>query len=198
MPMPMKYLLFSLLVSMVIPGLSSTAGMPHSGSSPVPGSPEFTSHTSRGDMRQSAADPFGFDSGFWRAEYLPQGAVEDRTDDDSSFDKAIGTTSAHTPSGTAPQEQDDPLDSLTYSDELAITSIQNPNVTGSSELLQFGDSVAQSSTPKMSDWESAAATATTNATIGFTASGPSATSAIVGFAGIMIVIGAYASSSVRK
>ena len=50
----------------------------------------------------------------------------------------------------------------------------------------------------MSEWETAVADSGASVTPGFTASGPSLTSAIVGFVGIMIVIGAYVSSGKRN
>lgn len=128
-------------------------------------------------MRQSVSDPPGFDSGLWRAEYLTQRADEN----DPGVSASRGA--------------------FVYSNSLAMIPVDIPVTIGKSEHEEVRESDAGTSAPTMSDWEYAAATATSSsksATIGFTSSGPSATSAIVGFVGTIIVIGAYASSVGRQ
>ena len=128
-------------------------------------------------MRQFASDPPVFDSGLWRAEYLTQHADENDTRENPS------------------------IGAFVYSSNLAMMPVEIPVVIGKPKHQAVRESDAETSVPTMSDWEYAAVTATGNGnstTIGFTASGPSATSAIVGFVGTIIVIGAYASSVERK
>ena len=79
--------------------------------------------------------------------------------------------------------------------------VEIPVIIEKSEYRAVRESDVETAAPTMSDWEYAAVTATGSSkstTIGFTTSGPSATSAIVGFVGTIIVIGAYASSVERK
>ena len=89
------------------------------------------------------------------------------------------------------------IGAFVYSNNLAMIPVEIPVIIGKSEHQAVRESDAETSAPTMSDWEYAAVTATSGSrstTIGFTTSGPSATSAIVGFVGTIIVIGAYASS----
>ncbi|MBC7965053.1 MAG: hypothetical protein H7Z17_03925, partial [Fuerstia sp.] len=83
--------------------------------------------------------------------------------------------------------------SILYSDNLAIVPIEIPVIMGQAELQATGEPEARDATT-LSDWEYAVVKSGGSATVGSTASGPSVTSAIVGFVGIIIVIGAYASS----
>ena len=171
--MKIKGVIVGAIPFLLIPCSSTSADLPDAGASPLPQSSQLTTGTSGGDMRQSESDPPGFDSGLWRAEYLTQRADEN--------DTRVGPS----------------IDAFVYSNNLAMIPVKIPVIIGKSEHQAVRESDAEMSAPTMSDWEYAAVSATSSSkskTIGFTTSGPSATSAIVGFVGTIIVIGAYASS----
>lgn len=197
--MRIKHVLhFVVLTLMAIQRTSGVAAMPPTepSTSTSQVSSRFTSAASGSDVRQSAFDSLGYNSGLWRSEYLAQ-----QNDDDDADRQLIaasdGTQSARPQTGTSHQSRDNKLGPPVYSDYLAMIPIEIPVVMRTSDFLAAGDSEAQFTTA-MSDWEYAAAAATGSKTIGLTTSGPSATSAIVGFVGIVIVIGAYVSSGKRK
>lgn len=140
-----------------------------------------------------------YDSAFWRTEYLPsddekkaEGEAGQNADANGLSVGSDGHSQTHAASSI-----DAALEKLIQSDtiELATTAMPTPtsNTLGSSDSGEDSNPIEG-----MSDWEFAASEATDNATIGATASGPSATSAIVGIVGVLIVIGAYVSSSGGK
>ncbi len=187
-------LLFLALTLTVIPRMSIAVSMPPS---PSPFSRQLESNTSDGDMRQSAFDPRGFDSGFWRSESLAPPVQQEQTDNDNPVATSAGTGSATPQAETVRHSLDKTLNFSRYSDNLAMRAIEMPEILGKSELQATEEPDEEKGTT-LSDWEYAAVTAAGRATRGSTASGPSATSAIVGFVGIIIVIGAYVSSGNRQ
>ena len=206
--MQIKNVTFCVLAFVAIPCNLTNAGFPAAEPSPLQQSLEFKGINSGRNMRQSTTDPIGFDSGLWRAEYLTQQTDEnsdENSDEDEDKDPKSsveattgGEISASTSSIPASRGSDNTMNSRIYSDKLALMPIEIPIIAERSEYQPVREHYAESAVPTMSDWEYAAVTATKSTTIGFTTSGPSATSAIVGFVGIMIVIGAYVSSSERK
>ena len=196
--MPIKHVLQ--IVALTLMAVQSTttgvAAMPQTEPSTSQVSSLTASDMSGGDVRQSAFDRLGYDSGLWRSEYLAEQTDDD--DADHPLVPASGGTQSTTPmTGVSNYSRDVMLGSSIYSDHLAMIPIDIPVVMRTSGLRAIGESEAQPATT-MSDWEHAAAAATGSTTLGFTRSGPSVISVIVGFVGIVIVIGAYASSGTRK
>jgi len=196
--MQINTVIFCVLAFIAIPCSLTNAGFPAVERSPLQKSAELKRNNLGRNMPQSTADPIGFDSGLWRAEYLTQLTDEGKDQKCSVEITTGGKVFASTSSLPASRGKDNTMRSLIYSDKLALMPIEIPIIAERSEYQPVRDSCAESTVPTMSDWEYAAVTATKSTTIGFTTSGPSATSAIVGFVGIMIVIGAYVSSSQRK
>ena len=192
----LRFVALTALTLMAIQRMPSVAAVSQTESSTSQVSSEFTSDESGGDVRQSAFDPLGYDSGLWRSEYLGR-QNDDKNAHRQLIPAPVGTQSALRQAGTSHHSRDDKFGSSIFSDHLAMIPIEIPVVIRTPEPQGVGESDAQSATT-MSDWEFAAATATGNATIGFTRSGPSATAAIVGFVGIVILIGAYVSSGKHK
>jgi len=162
-----------------------------------PFSRQLESNTSEANVRQSTFDPRGIDSGFWRSEYLARPVQQEQTDSDNPLATSAGTRSATPQAETVRHSPDKTLNFSRYSDNLAMRAIEMPEIRGKSELQATEEPDEEKGTT-LSDWEYAAVTAAGSATRGSTASGPSATSAIVGFVGIIIVIGAYVSSGNRQ
>ena len=192
----LRFVALTALTLMAIQRMPSVAAVSQTESSTSQVSSEFTSDESGGDVRQSAFDPLGYDSGLWRSEYLGR-QNDDKNADRQLIPAPVGTQSAPRQAGTSHHRRDDKFGSSIFSDHLAMIPVDIPVVIRTPEPQGVGESDPQSATT-MSDWEFAAATATGSATIGFTKSVPSVTSAIVGFVGIVIVIGAYVSSIERK
>ena len=192
----LRFVALTALTLMAIQRMPSVAAVSQTESSTSQVSSEFTSDESGGDLRQSAFDPLGYDSGLWRSEYLGR-QNDDKNADRQLIPAPVGTQSAPRQAGTSHHRRDDKFGSSIFSDHLAMIPVDIPVVIRTPEPQGVGESDPQSATT-MSDWEFAAATATGSATIGFTKSVPSVTSAIVGFVGIVIVIGAYVSSIERK
>ena len=196
----LRFVALTALTLMAIQRMPSVAAVSQTESSTSQVSSQFTSDESGGDLRQSAFDPLGYDSGLWRSEYLGR-QNDDKNADRQLIPAPVGTQSAPRQAGTSHHRRDDKFGSSIFSDHLAMIpvdiTVDIPVVIRTPEPQGVGESDPQSATT-MSDWEFAAATATGSATIGFTKSVPSVTSAIVGFVGIVIVIGAYVSSIERK
>ncbi len=192
----LRFVALTALTLMAIQRMPSVAAVSQTESSTSQVSSEFTSDESGGDVRQSAFDPLGYDSGLWRSEYLGR-QNDDKNADRQLIPAPVGAQSAPRQAGTSHHRRDDKFGSSIFSDHLAMIPVDIPVVIRTPEPQGVGESDPQSATT-MSDWEFAAATATGSATIGFTKSVPSVTSAIVGFVGIVIVIGAYVSSIERK
>ena len=144
---------------------------------------------------QIASDAIGFDSGFWRSEYLQQ-PKEDK-DKDKDKDKTDASSSDLMATATASGSAKQPPAAFVYSDTLITVPLDTPAVID----IQLGEASSQLGLVEettMSEWENAVAESGASVTPGSTISGPSVTSAIVGFVGIMIVLGAYVSSGKRN
>lgn len=152
------------------------------------------------DRTQSPFDVMGFDSGLWRSEYLTP-PTEDI--DDAKKTSALSQTAdqlselASLPSVPGPKAKKTTLAASSYSDSLVPMPIDIPVFTETPEVHTIRASEEDVDTT-MSDWENAIGNSAGNATLGLTASGPSATSAILGIVGILIVAGAYVSSGKRN
>ena len=134
---------------------------------------------------QIASDAVGFDSGLWRSEYLQQ-TKQDKDETKASTSGVITTAATSGSAKSTPP-------AFVYSDKLVMIPLNTPVQIQTHKFHTNGESDLQEETA-MSEWENTVATSGASVTPGFTASGPSVTSAIVGFVGIMIVIGAYVSS----
>ncbi|MEZ6032545.1 MAG: hypothetical protein R3C17_05610 [Planctomycetaceae bacterium] len=196
--MPRKIGVHFLLAQILMAGSAGVGAMPRPEEAAVQGSLGIESDSSDGSMRQAKADPQGFDSGLWRAEYMTQPADDSGAEGDPSIAVRNGAQAVGGPAVLVPRSKDHAFGSLIYSDNLAMVPIEIPVVINKSEFQAVHEADADLSTPALSDWEYASVTATGSKTIGFTTSGPSATSAIVGCIGILIVIGAYVSSGERR
>lgn len=139
---------------------------------------------------QIATDTVGFDSGLWRSEYLQQPTQDD--DDTRVSRSGVGTSATTTGSAKTPPP------AFVYSDKLITIPLDTPALIETHMQHANGESSLLLEETTMSEWENAVAESGASVTPGFTASGPSVTSAIVGFVGIMIVIGAYVSSGKRN
>lgn len=138
---------------------------------------------------QIASDAVGFDSGLWRSEFLQQPK--------QGKDETAAAVSAEMQNATASDAAKSSPPAFAYSDKLVTIPLDTPPLIDPQMLDANGQATLQEETT-MSEWENAVAVAGASVTPGFTASGPSITSAIVGFVGIMIVIGAYVSSGKRN
>lgn len=196
--MPPNLKVLCLFAQILMAGSTSVGALPQPEEAAVQGSLRIESDSSDRSMRQAKADPQGFDSGLWRAEYMTQPADENAAEGDQSIAVRNGAQALGGPAVPVPRSKDHAFGSLIYSDNLAMMPIEIPVVINKSEFQAVHQADADLSTPTLSDWEYASATATGSRTIGFTTSGPSATSAIVGAIGILIVIGAYVSSGERR
>ena len=185
------------LTLIVIQRVPSVASMPQIDPSPLQLSSQFTSNTSGGDVRHSAFGTLGFDSGFWRTEYAARPAEQDQNADDNPIAVSTETRSATAHNETAHHSKDKTPDAFDYSDNLAVLPIEIPVISGPFEIQAVGEPDKLPATTQ-SDWEYAAADATEGKSVGSTKPGPSVISAIVGFVGIVIVIGAYVSSGNRN
>jgi hypothetical protein len=137
----------------------------------------------------TTSDAIGFDSGLWRSEYLQQPRQDN--------DEAAASTSAAKTNATTSGSVKSPPPAFFYSDQLVTIPLDTPGLIEPQMNNADGASGLQDETA-MSEWENAVAESGASVTPGFTASGPSLTSAIVGFVGIMIVMGAYISSGKRN
>ncbi len=145
---------------------------------------------------QFASDAIGFDSGLWRSEYLQQPTQDDDDTKASTSDVITSTSDVITSTTTSGSANSRPP-AFVYSDKLITIPLDTPALTETYMHHANNESSLQEETA-MSEWESAVAESGASLTPGSTASGPSVTSAIVGFVGIMIVIGAYVSSGQRN
>lgn len=145
------------------------------------------------NLRQSTFDFQGFDSGLWRSIYLATPANEYQAAETNTVARSTDKPAELAEKKSAGHSREKPFDATSYSDKLALIQIENPLITGQSELQATGEPDAHE-LATLSDWEYMAVKSGGGKTVGATASGPSATSAIVGFVGIIIVIGTYASS----
>lgn len=136
-----------------------------------------------------ASDAVGFDSGLWRSEFLQQPK--------QGKDETAAAISAEMQNSTASGAAKSTPPAFVYSDKLVTIPLDTPALIDPQMLDANGHAALQEETT-MSEWENAVAVSGASVTPGFTASGPSITSAIVGFVGIMIVIGAYVSSGKRN
>jgi hypothetical protein len=185
------------LALIVIQRVPSVASMPQIDPSTSRLSSQFTSNTSGGDVRQSACDPLGYDSGFWRTEYAARAAEQDQHADDNPIAVFRETRPATAQNETANPSADKASGPFVYSDNLAVIPIETAVIMSSTEFQAVGEPDELAATTQ-TDWEYAAVNATGGSTVGSTKPGPSVTSAIVGFVGIIIVIGAYVSSGNRN
>jgi len=144
----------------------------------------------RQSVPQIASDAIGFDSGLWRSEYLQQPTQEDKDTKHSASDVATSATISSSAKSPPP--------AFVYSDKLVTIPLDIPAVIETPMQHANGESSLLMEETAMSEWENAVAESGGSVTPGSTASGPSVTSAIVGFVGIMIVIGAYVSSGKRN
>ena len=195
--MRIKYVLLSagLILTVNQPILTAIA-TPQIEPSTSPNPSLFTPHASGSDMRQSAFDSHGYDSGLWRSAYLARPAEDNQAADDDPIASSTTAHSATPETASAGHGKNKTSESILHSDNLAMVPIEFPVIMGQSELQATGEPEERDATT-LSDWEYAVVKSGGNPTVGSTASGPSATSAIVGFVGIIIVIGAYASSGKR-
>jgi hypothetical protein len=138
---------------------------------------------------KTASGSIGFDSGLWRSEYLQQ-SKQDKGTTKASATEVVTTV---TTSGTT----NTPPPAFVYSDKLVTIPHDAPAVMDTHGVSTNGESDEQGEAT-MSEWDNAVAKSGASATPGFTASGPSVISAVVGFVGIMTVIGAYVSSGKRN
>ena len=185
------------LTLIVIQRVPSVASMPQIDPSPLQLSSQFTSNTSGGDVRQSAFGALGYDSGFWRTEYAARPAEQDQNADDNPIAESTETRSATAQHETANHSTDTASDALVDVDSAAVIPTEVAVNIGPSEIQAIGEPDELPATTQ-SDWEYAAVYATGSTTPGSTKPGPSVISAIVGFVGIIIVIGAYVSSGNRN
>lgn len=135
------------------------------------------------------SDAVGFDSGLWRSEYLRQ----PRQDNDEAAAAISAVTTKETNSGSVKS----PPPVFVYSDKLVRIPLDTPALIEPHMFDADGESALQEETA-ISEWENAVAESGAGLIPGSTASGPSVTSAIVSFVGIMIVIGAHISSGKRN
>ena len=156
------------------------------------------------DAKQSRFDPSGFDSALWRSEYLWQASEDDLTGKESQGNSSptedvtdVRPLPATKGPNDAPERKKDAQAAISYSNGLITMPIDVPTAMESRGLTMDGNS-HDAPNVTMSDWEKAVFNSAGKSTLGFTASGPSVTSAIVGFVGTMIVIGAYVSSGKRN
>ncbi|MDA1230695.1 MAG: hypothetical protein O2856_07975 [Planctomycetota bacterium] len=195
----MRYqnLLYCAIVTLIILHGTMLFAVPQQNhSSPWPLSPEIAAVAVGSDRTQSPFDAMGFDSGLWRSEYLRPPA-EDTDDAQKASDPSPTANQlselASLSSVPEPNAKMTTLAAFGYSDSLVPMPIDIPTVTETSGFHTIIASEEDVDTT-MSDWENSNANSAGNATLGLTASGPSATSAILGVVGILIVAGAYVSS----
>ncbi|MEJ7595148.1 MAG: hypothetical protein WKF77_26795 [Planctomycetaceae bacterium] len=189
-------LLFAGLTLTVIQRLPRVASMPQFVPATSQLSSQLKSNTFGGDVQQSTFDPFGYDSGFWRTEYTTGPPKQGPTAADNPVAASAGIRSATPQTEIARNSEDKTSDLYIYSDKLAAALNETPVIVGPSEAQTVGEADELPATTQ-SDWEYAALNAADGPTVGSTSSGPSTTSAIAGFVGIIIVIGAYVSSGNR-
>lgn len=147
---------------------------------------------------QIATDAIGFDSGLWRSEYLQQLTQDDDDDDTKPSTSTIMTSAKTAASAATSGSAKSPPPAFVYSDKLVTIPLDIPAMIETPMQHANGESSLLMEETAMSEWENAVAESGGSVTPGSTASGPSVTSAIVGFVGIMIVIGAYVSSGKRN
>ena len=172
--------------------MPSVASMPQLDPSNSQLSSQFSSNTSGRDVQQTDFDPLGYDSGFWSTEYAARPAERDQNVDENPI---AASTAMH--SATALHSADRMSDATVYSDNLALIPIEVAVAIGPAEIQAAGEPDEFTATTQ-SDWDYAAMNAAGSTIAGSTQPGPSVTSAIVGFVGIVIVIGAYVSSGNRN
>ena len=159
-----------------------------------------TAPTSESLVHQILPKTIWYDSGLWRSEYLRQSHEE--------VDAAVIESENSSDAGDA--IQNDPLTAvdassgmtkppaaIVYSASLISIPFDSPAATQSLEFQAIDEFDVQLDAT-MSEWDHAVSKAGGGVTSGAMASGPSVTSAIVGFVGIMIVVGAYVSSGKRN
>ncbi len=185
------------LTLMVIQGKPSTAAMPQIDPPTSQHSSQLTSNTASADVRQSASDPLGIDSGFWRTEYTARPAEQDPTTNDNPIASSTETHSGTPQFEAANLATDRTPDSIVSGDNMVIGPVEILVTIGHAEI-QAARKPDELPATNLSDWDYAVLKSSGSATVGFTKSGPSMTSAIVGFVGIIIVIGAYVSSGSRR
>ena len=122
-------------------------------------------------------------------EYLQQ-SKQDKGTTKASATEVVTTV-------TTPGTTNTPPPAFVYSDKLVTIPHDAPAVMDTHGVSTNGESDEQGEAT-MSEWDNAVAKSGASATPGFTASGPSVISAVVGFVGIMTVIGAYVSSGKRN
>ena len=186
-----------LFAGLTLTVIQSAASMPQMDLPTSQLSSQLTSNPSGGDVRQAAFDALGYDSAFWRSEYAAGPLKQGQTADDETIAESAETGSATPQTETARNSADKTSDVFIYSDQLAVTLNETPVIMAPSEAQTAGEPDELPATTQ-SDWEYAALNAANGPTVGSTSSGPSATSAIAGFVGIIIVIGTYVSSGNRR
>ncbi len=141
----------------------------------------------------------GYDSGLWRLEYLQStqqdhtGSTENAGDVLTASGRIDSTTNGTNTAGAI----DGTLAKLINNDTIEFATTSVPVLNETNDLLPDGSDPLDTTLQAMSDWEYASSFAAENKPRWGTASGPSATSIIVGVVGILIVIGAYVSSGSR-
>ncbi|MBC7965576.1 MAG: hypothetical protein H7Z17_06565, partial [Fuerstia sp.] len=151
--MPIKHVLLSVgLVLTVNQRILTATAMPQFEPSASPHPSQITPHTSLSDLRQSAFDPHGYDSGLWRSAYLARPAEDDQTADDDPIASSVTTHSAAPETASAGQVKDKTSDSILYSDNLAMVPIEIPVIMGQAELQATGEPEDLDATT-LSDWE---------------------------------------------
>ena len=145
----------------------------------------------------SPLDTASYDSALWRTEYLPSTKNQQRANTaDAEAPTDSGAVQSISQGSDTPRGHDALLARFMNNDATELAAISIPLLTDSSNL--FPDAEAdEMSREAMSDLEYAAIDASQHVKNGYTASGPSATSALVAVAGILILIGAYL-PSVRR
>lgn len=182
-----------LFAGLALTVIQCVASMPQKDSPTSRLSSQLKLNPSGGDVRQAAFDVRGYDSAFWRSEYAAGTLKQDQTTDDEGVTASAETGSAIPQTETARSSTDKTSNLIMYSDKLVVTLNNTPVIIAPSEAQTAGEPDELPATTQ-SDWEYAALNAADGPTVGSTSSGPSATSAIAGFVGIIIVIGAYVSS----
>ncbi len=190
----------AIVTLIIIPGTMIFAVLQQNHSSPWQVFSGIATVAVGGDRTQSPFDVMGFDSGLWRSEYL-RPPTEDIDDAQKASDPSPTANQlselASLPSVPLSNAKKTTLAASNYSDSLVPMPIDIPTFTDTPGFHTIRASEEDVDTPK-SDWENSIANSAGNATLGLTASGPSATSAILGIVGILIVAGAYVSSGKRN
>lgn len=146
----------------------------------------FTTHSQRPHLSD-----LSISTNLWRSEFVLEAAEEKESPEgtDGAADQSSGPSEV--PAGTNDRIRHAKVVGL---EELLLDS---QGTTIETKPSGYDDLVQGDNQASLSDWEKAATRSAGGIGVGATSSGPSIISMVVGVVGIMIVVGAYCSSSSR-